>query len=124
MFHFNLIMEQKHHIQTYNIIITLLITALLLTRANCQKYLTIDQIDSLTGNNCYLSKADIESNLAFIYSRFFQKIQESWVMGDIGEARSGEIFPSPQSGDARTRPIDPDERQVVQVLGRNNLLDA
>ncbi|HLS95034.1 MAG TPA: RagB/SusD family nutrient uptake outer membrane protein [Sphingobacterium sp.] len=117
-------MEQKHHIQTYKLVRTLLITALLLTGAGCQKYLTIDPIDRLTGNNFYLSKADVESNLAFIYSRFFQKIQESWVMGAIGEARSGEIFPSPQSGDARTRPIDPDERQVVQVLGRNNLLDA
>src|SRR5690606_27076372 len=51
-------------------------------------------------------------------------IQESWVIGATGEARSGEIFASPQSGDARTRPLDPAERRVVEVLGNNDLLSA
>lgn len=101
-----------------------MLSALIIMASGCQNYLTIDPIDRLTGNNFYLSKADVESNLAFIYSKFFEKIQESWVMGAIGEARSGELFGSPQSGDARTRPLDPDERKVVEVLGKNNLLEA
>lgn len=117
-------MEKKHNMIQYKTVKRILLSAFLLMAMGCQKYLTVDPVDRLTGNNFYLSKADVESNLAFIYARFFDKIKESWVMGAIGEARSGELFASPQSGDARTRPLDPEERKVVEVLGRNQLLTA
>ena len=45
-------------------------------------------------------------------------------MGAIGEARSGEIKATTNQGDARTRPLDPAERFVVEVLGDNDLLTA
>lgn len=108
----------------YKIIKRALLSAVLLMAMGCQKYLTIDPIDRLTGNNFYLSKADVETNLAFIYSTFFNKIRESWVMGATGEVRSGEIFPSPEFGDTRNRPLNPDDKAVMRVLGRNDLWSA
>lgn len=102
----------------------LFLTALILVTVGCENYLTVDPIDRLTGNNYYLSKDDVESNFAYIYSTFFDKIQESWVIGATGEARSGEIGLSLESGDIRSRPINPDDKQVLTHLGRNDLLTA
>lgn len=84
--------------------------------SSCKNYLTIDPIDRLTGNNFYLSKQDVETNMANLYSSFFSKINETWVMGAIGEARSGEIFASSNTSG--------NSRRVVNVLGRNELLLA
>ncbi|MGE8423437.1 MAG: RagB/SusD family nutrient uptake outer membrane protein, partial [Sphingobacterium siyangense] len=78
----------------------------------CKKFLTVEPIDRLTGNNFYQSKEDVEANIARIYSQFFEKLNESWVMGAIGEARSGEIFPSPTSGT---------DRMILRDLGTNNM---
>lgn len=110
----------------YDKIITGLLVAVLVLMGttSCQKYLTIDPIDRLTGNNFYRSKEDVEANMAFMYAKFFEKIRDSWVMGATGEARSGEIKATINEGDARTRPLDPAERKVVEVLGTNSLLMA
>ena len=117
-------MENNNKYNIYRMTRRILLLGLIVAVAGCKNYLTVEPIDRLTGNNFYLSKADVEANFADIYSLFFNKIQESWVMGAAGEARSGEMRSSPQSGDSRTRPLDPEERSVVEVLGRNNLLDA
>ncbi|PRD57400.1 RagB/SusD family nutrient uptake outer membrane protein [Sphingobacterium gobiense] len=101
----------------------LLLLGIILVLSGCQKYLTVDPIDRLTGNNFYLSKADVEANFAFIYSKFFEKIRESWVLGATGEARSGEIRATVGSGDARTRPLR-SANDMVEVLGTNNLMFA
>lgn len=101
----------------------LVLLGIILMVSSCEKYLTVDPIDRLTGNNFYLSKADVETNFAFIYSRFFEKIRESWVLGATGEARSGEMRPSTPSGDSRTRPLRV-ANDVVLLLGSNNLLSA
>lgn len=87
------------------------------TSHGCKNYLVVEPIDRLTGNNYYLSVEDVESNLAFTYSRFFDKINETWVMGAIGEARSGEIFVAEGANNY-------DARKVIEVLGRNDLLTA
>src|SRR5690606_40063183 len=87
------------------------------TLFGCKDYLNVQPIDRLTGNNYYLSQDDIETNLAFIYSRFFDKINETWVMGSIAEARSGEIFVS-EGANNRS------QRLVIEALGRNDLLNA
>ena len=87
------------------------------TLSGCKDYLNVQPIDRLTGNNYYLSQDDVESNLAFIYARFFDKINETWVMGSIGEARSGEIFVS-EGANNRS------QRLVIEALGRNDLLTA
>lgn len=83
----------------------------------CKNYLDIEPIDRLTGNNYFLSADDVESNLAFIYDKFFEKLNESWVIGAVGEARSGEIFISPgANGEA--------SRKAIEELGKNELLNA
>lgn len=102
----------------------MLVAVVVFLAIGCKKFLTVDPIDRLTGNNFYQSKEDVEANMSFMYARFFDKIQESWVMGATGEARSGEIFATINEGDARTRPLDPEERRVVEVLGNNDLLSA
>jgi hypothetical protein len=66
----------------------------------------------LQGTIFYQSKEDVEANIARIYSQFFEKLNESWVMGAIGEARSGEIFPSPTSSG---------DRMILRDLGTNNM---
>lgn len=96
--------------------IGLLVLALTVSNS-CKNYLTVEPIDRLTGNNFYLSKADVEANFAFIYSRFFEKINETWVMGAIGEARSGEIKVSPGANNENAR-------KVVEALGRNDMNSA
>lgn len=83
----------------------------------CRDYLNVEPLDRLTGNNFYRSKDDVEANLANIYSIFFDKINESWVIGAIGEARSGEIVASPGANGYSAR-------VVVEVLGRNDMLSA
>lgn len=78
-----------------------MLLALIMGVSSCKNYLTVEPIDRLTGNNFYLSKADVEANFADMYSLFFNKIQESWLLGAAGEARSGEMKASPQGGDSR-----------------------
>lgn len=83
----------------------------------CKEYLNVEPKDRLTGNNFYKSKGDVEANVANMYSMFFDKINESWVIGAIGEARSGEIVAAPGANNYSARVI-------VEVLGRNDLLWA
>ncbi len=85
--------------------------------SSCTEFLTVQPLDRLTGNNFYLTVDDIESNVANMYSMFFDKLNESWIIGAIGEARSGEIFASPGGNNQNAR-------RVVEVLGRNDLLAA
>lgn len=88
--------------------------ALGFSSSGCKNYLTVEPIDRLTGNNYYLSQKDVESNFAFMYAKFFEKINETWVMGAIGEARSGEIFVSEGANSSS-------QRKVIEVLGKNQL---
>ncbi|TJY68339.1 RagB/SusD family nutrient uptake outer membrane protein [Sphingobacterium alkalisoli] len=114
-------MKRKNYMIYDKIIKRLLLAAVFLMTTACQNYLTVEPIDRLTGNNFYQSKEDVEANMAFMYAKFFEKIRESWVMGATGEARSGEIQATVNAGDSRTRPLDPAERTVVEVLGANAL---
>lgn len=82
--------------------------------SSCSDYLRVDPIDRLTGNNFYLSKDDVEANIASIYNLFFEKINETWVIGAIGEARAGEIFVAPGANSES-------KRKVIEILGRNDL---
>lgn len=83
----------------------------------CKDFLNVVPKDKLTGNNFFQSKDDVEANITKMYSDFFEKINESHVIGAIGEYRSGEVFRSPEKeGD--------NARLIVEVLGQNNLLYA
>src|SRR5690606_27094979 len=94
-----------------------LLTMLIITASACKDYLNVQPLDRLTGNNFYQSKEDVEANIANMYSMFFDKINESWVIGAIGETRSGEIVAAPGANNYSARVI-------VEVLGRNDLLYA
>lgn len=83
----------------------------------CKDYLNVTPKDKLTGNNFYLSEDDVIANMTSMYSAFFDKINESHVIGAIGEYRSGEVFASPGA-------VNEASRRVVEVLGRNDLLSA
>lgn len=93
------------------------VSILVLSVSSCKNYLDIEPIDRLTGNNYFLSADDVESNIAFMYDKFFEKINETWVIGAIGEARSGEIFIAPGANSETSR-------KVIEVLGKNDLLSA
>lgn len=99
------------------IIALLVLSVCSLFISSCKEYLNVEPMDRLTGNNFYQSKGDVEANLANAYSKFFDKINESWVIGAIGEARSGEIVASPGANNYSAR-------TVVEVLGRNDLRSA
>ncbi|WP_316815082.1 RagB/SusD family nutrient uptake outer membrane protein [Pedobacter nyackensis] len=80
----------------------------------CKNYLDVKPLTELTGNNFFKSKGDVEANVTSIYLKFFEKINETWVIGAIGETRSGEVFAVPGNRKfASTR--------VVDILGKNNL---
>ncbi|SMC87280.1 RagB/SusD family nutrient uptake outer membrane protein [Pedobacter nyackensis] len=81
----------------------------------CKKYLNLTPLTELTGNNFYKSKGDVEANISSIYLKFFEKINESWVIGATGESRSGEAFA------ISTHEFYP-SRRVVEVLGNNDLM--
>src|SRR5690606_19434786 len=91
--------------------------ALVSTALSCKKFLTVEPVDRLTGNNFYLSVDDVENNMANMYSMFFDKLNEGWIIGGIGGVRSGEVFASPGANSYASR-------RVVEVLGRNDLLSA
>jgi len=86
-----------------------------LSLMSCKDFLMVEPMDRLTGNNFYQSKEDVETNFANMYSMFFDKLNESWVIGAIGETRSGEVFASPGANSFSAR-------QVVEALGRNDML--
>ena len=94
-----------------------ILTVGMLFMSGCKEFLNVEPKDRLTGNNFYKSKDDVEANLANIYSLFFDKINESWVIGAIGEARSGEIVASLNANNYQAR-------RIVEVLGRNDLINS
>lgn len=93
-----------------------MVVAVLCTAA-CKKFLNVVPNDQLTGNNFYKSKEDVETNITSLYSRFFEKINQTHVMGAIGEYRSGEVMVSKEH-------FKVIEGKMVEALGRNNLILA
>lgn len=83
----------------------------------CKKFLNIAPKDQLTGNNFYRSKDDVEANITNLYSLFFEKINQTHVMGVIGEYRSGEVMATPKS-------FGFNQGKMVEALGKNDLRKA
>lgn len=90
---------------------------LMLCSSACKKFLNVTPKDQLTGNNFYKSKDDVEANVTSLYSKFFEKINQTMVMGAIGEYRSGEVMVS-------TEHKKVNEGKIVEELGKNNLRSA
>lgn len=100
--------------KTQNRIALFSIMLVILCSIACKKFLNVVPKDQLTGNNYFKSKDDVESNITTLYSRFFEKINQTQVMGATGEYRSGEVFASPEHQRLN-------EGKIVEALGKNDL---
>src|SRR5690606_36442002 len=85
--------------------------------SGCKDFLDIEPIDRLTGNNYFQNQEDVETNITGMYFLFFTKINETHFVGAVGEYRAGEVMAAP-GGD------NYNARRVVEVLGRNDLIEA
>ena len=100
--------------QPKNKISLFLLAFSLLCCMGCKKFLNVLPKDQLTGNNYFKSKDDVESNITSLYSRFFEKINQTQVMGAIGEYRSGEVMATPTH-------FGYNDGKMIDALGRNDL---
>jgi starch-binding outer membrane protein, SusD/RagB family len=87
-----------------------------LTLPACKKFLNVQPIDKLSGNNFYKSKDDVIANIYDLSRTLFGKVNETHFIGATGEYRSGEVLHESQSDFGPAR-------QYVEVLGRNDLLE-
>lgn len=86
-----------------------------LVAPGCKKFLDIQPIDKLSGNNFYQSREDVVANIYDLSRKMFNKVNQTHFIGATGEYRSGEVLAEPQAdgGPSRT---------YVEVLGRNDIL--
>ncbi|MET4080944.1 hypothetical protein ABIB40_000889 [Pedobacter sp. UYP30] len=98
-------------------IICTLVIAASFCLPSCKKFLNIQPVDKLTGNNFFQSKEDVTSNIYDLSRIVFSKLNETAWVGATGEYRSGEALYESQS-DAAT------SREFVDYLGRNDLISV
>jgi hypothetical protein len=96
------------------IIYTIIIAATFCLPA-CKKFLDVQPLDKLTGNNFFQSKEDVVANIYNLSRIVFGKFNETHFIGATGEYRSGEVLYESQSDLAPAR-------EFVEVLGKNNIL--
>lgn len=98
------------------VIIYTLVIAASFCLPSCKKFLNIQPLDKLTGNNFFQSKDDVVANIYDLSRIVFSKINETHYIGAVGEYRSGEVLHESQSDNAPSR-------EFVEYLGRNDLLN-
>ncbi|MBT2560293.1 RagB/SusD family nutrient uptake outer membrane protein [Pedobacter sp. ISL-68] len=98
------------------VIIYTLVIAASFCLPSCKKFLNIQPLDKLTGNNYFQSKEDVVANIYDLSRIVFSKINETHYIGAVGEYRSGEVLHESQSDNAPSR-------EFVEYLGRNDLLN-
>jgi hypothetical protein len=103
--------------KVHKFITTISVVLVILCNSSCKDFLNVVPKDQLTGNNFYKSKDDVESNMSNLYSSFFDKINETAVIGSIGEYRAGEVFVNPDH-------FRVNEGRMVEALGQNDLIKA
>lgn len=81
----------------------------------CKKFLDIQPVDKLSGNNFYQSKDDVVANIYDLSRKLFNKVNETHFIGATGEYRSGEVLAESQADNGPAR-------AYVEVLGRNDLI--
>ncbi|PST82067.1 RagB/SusD family nutrient uptake outer membrane protein [Pedobacter yulinensis] len=86
-----------------------------LTLPACKKFLDIQPLDKLTGNNFFKSREDVVANIYDLSRIVFGKINETHFIGATGEYRSGQVLHESQSDLATAR-------EFVEYLGRNDLI--
>lgn len=103
--------------QTERIIRVVSFALMMLCSYGCKDFLNVVPRDQLTGNNFYKNREDVESNIANMYSMFFEKINETHLIGSMGEYRSGEVLVN-QLHFRRA------EGEMVAMLAKNDMLSA
>ncbi|WP_316845168.1 RagB/SusD family nutrient uptake outer membrane protein [Pedobacter psychrodurus] len=98
------------------VIIYTLVIAASFCLPSCKKFLNIQPLDKLTGNNFFQSKDDVVANIYDLSRIVFSKINETHYIGAVGEYRSGEVLHESQSDNAASR-------EFVEYLGRNDILN-
>ncbi|MFC1223723.1 RagB/SusD family nutrient uptake outer membrane protein [Pedobacter sp. BG31] len=98
------------------VIIYTLVIAACFCLPSCKKFLNVQPLDKLTGNNYFQSKDDVVANIYDLSRIVFSKINETHYVGAVGEYRSGEVLHESQSDNAPSR-------EYVEYLGRNDLLN-
>ncbi|WP_293745237.1 RagB/SusD family nutrient uptake outer membrane protein [uncultured Pedobacter sp.] len=98
------------------VIIYTLVIAASFCLPSCKKFLNVQPLDKLTGNNFFQSKEDVVANIYDLSRIVFSKINETHYVGAVGEYRSGEVLHESQSDNAPSR-------EYVEYLGRNDLLN-
>ncbi|TCD10710.1 RagB/SusD family nutrient uptake outer membrane protein [Pedobacter frigidisoli] len=83
---------------------------------SCKKFLDIQPLDKLTGNNFFQSKEDVVANIYNLSRIVFGKFNETHFIGATGEYRSGEVLYESLSDLAPAR-------EFVEILGKNNILN-
>ncbi|KIA91894.1 glycan metabolism protein RagB [Pedobacter kyungheensis] len=97
------------------VIIYTIIIAATFCLPSCKKFLDVQPLDKLTGNNFFQSKEDVVANIYNLSRIVFGKYNETHFVGATGEYRSGEVLYESQSDLAPAR-------EFVEILGKNNLL--
>ena len=97
------------------VIIYTIIIAATFCLPSCKKFLDVQPLDKLTGNNFFQSKEDVVANIYNLSRIVFGKYNETHFIGATGEYRSGEVLYESQSDLAPAR-------EFVEILGKNNLL--
>lgn len=98
------------------VIIYTLVIAASFCLPSCKKFLNVQPLDKLTGNNFFQTKEDVVANIYDLSRIVFSKINETHYVGAVGEYRSGEVLHESQSDNAASR-------EYVEFLGRNDLLN-
>ncbi|KQM74780.1 glycan metabolism protein RagB [Pedobacter sp. Leaf216] len=98
------------------VIIYTLVIAASFCLPSCKKFLNVQPLDKLTGNNYFQSKEDVVANIYDLSRIVFSKINETHYVGAVGEYRSGEVLHESQSDNAPSR-------EYVEYLGRNDILN-
>ncbi len=97
------------------VIIYTIIMAATFCLPSCKKFLDVQPLDKLTGNNFFQSKDDVVANIYNLSRIVFGKYNETHFVGATGEYRSGEVLYESQSDLAPAR-------EFVEILGKNNIL--
>jgi len=97
------------------VIIYTIIMAATFCLPSCKKFLDVQPLDKLTGNNFFQSKEDVVANIYNLSRIVFSKYNETHFVGATGEYRSGEVLYESQSDLAPAR-------EFVEILGKNNIL--
>ncbi len=103
-------------------IYTVIGVGILLSISSCNKFLDVQPIDRLTGNNFYKSSDDVEASIGDFSRKLYEKITETQFMGATGEYRSGEVLSDPLVRGNPTR--TPQNIFYIDKLGKNKIIDV